>query len=117
MDDCISGERNLELAKVRADELEVVLNRGGFSLKGVAFSGQKPPESLSDDAETTTVFGHKWYTEEDNISLNLGDMIFAKKKRGKTPRDVAVNTVPDKLTCRHCVSKVAEVYDITGKVT
>ena len=81
VDDCISGERNLKLAKVRADELEVVLNRGGFSLKGIAFSGQKPPDSLSDDAETITVAGHKWYTEEDRISVNLGDMIFAKKKQ------------------------------------
>ena len=113
----VSGEANIKLAKKRADELELVLNRGGFSLKGVAFSGEKPPDSLSDDATTITVAGQKWHTEEDKISLNLGNMTFVKKKRGKTPDDAPVNIVPKKLTRRHCVSKVAEIFDLTGKFT
>ena len=97
--------------------MEAVLNRGGFSLKGVAFSGEKPPESLSNDAEIITVAGQKWYTEEDTLSLNLGDMTFVKKRRGKRPEGAIINVVPEKLTRRHCVSKVAEVFDITGKFT
>ena len=80
VDDCLSGERARELAYTGADELEVVLNKGGFSLKGVAFSGKKPPETLSEDGASIIVAGLKWFTEEDTISLNLGEMIFAEKE-------------------------------------
>ena len=51
VDNCISGEQSEREALKRADELEVVLNRGGFVLKGNTFSNQDPPESLSDDGE------------------------------------------------------------------
>ena len=117
VDDCLSGERSKEMAYKRADQMEVVLNRGGFSLKAISFSGKKPPEELSDDGESIVVAGIKWFTEEDKISLNLGEMIFAKKKRGRKPKDVLINVVPEKLTRRDCVAKVAEVYDLLGKFT
>ena len=39
----------------RSDELEIVLNRGGFSLKGVTFSHQKPNKKLSVDGESINV--------------------------------------------------------------
>ena len=51
------------------------------------------------------------------ISLNLGDLTFTKKRRGRKPRDALVNTVPNNLTRRGCVAKVAEVYDLLGKFT
>ena len=116
VDDCLSEERARELAYTRADELEVVLNKGGFSLKGVAFSGKKPPETLSEDGVSIIVAGLKWFTEEDTISSNLGEMIFAKKQRGKKPKNIT-NGIPEKLTRRQCVSKVAEVFDLLGKFT
>lgn len=52
VDDCMTGEDSQELALQRADELELVLNRGGFSLKGVTFSHQKPLEKLSADGHS-----------------------------------------------------------------
>ena len=33
VDDCLSGAQNLKDAMIRADQIELVLNRGGFSLK------------------------------------------------------------------------------------
>ena len=57
VDDCISGERSLEEAHHRADELEIVMNKGGFTLKGFTFSGSPPLESLSDDGESIFVGG------------------------------------------------------------
>ena len=33
VDDCLSGAQNLKHAMIRADQIELVLNRGGFSLK------------------------------------------------------------------------------------
>ena len=38
VDDGLSGAQNLKDAVIRADQIELVLNRGGFSLKGVTFS-------------------------------------------------------------------------------
>ncbi|MEM7375648.1 MAG: hypothetical protein AAF587_44055 [Bacteroidota bacterium] len=40
---------------------------------------------------------------------------FAKKYRGRKP--VSITSVPVNLTRRQCVSKVAELYDITGLIT
>ena len=37
VDDCISGQQSEREALKRADELEVVLNRGGFVFKGITF--------------------------------------------------------------------------------
>ena len=59
VDDCISGEQSEKEALKRADELEVVLNRGGFVLKGITFSNQDPPESLSNDGKSINAAGMK----------------------------------------------------------
>ena len=82
VDDCISSEQSEREALKRADELEVVLNRGGFVLKGITFSNQDPPESLSGDGESINVAGMKWFPKDDVISLDIKDMTFAKKIRG-----------------------------------
>ena len=58
----------------------------------------------------------KWFPKEDMVSLDIGELNFAKKARGKKPvkgRD----TIPFNLTRRQCVSKVAELFDLTGKIT
>ena len=46
VDNCSSGEENVEKALQRADELELVLNRSGFTLKGITFTGGDPPSTL-----------------------------------------------------------------------
>ena len=116
VDNCISGEQSEREALKRADELEVVLNRGGFVLKGITFSNQDPPESLSDDGKTINVAGMKWFLKDDIISLDNKDINFAKKIREGKPTTTN-NIIPSKLTRRDCVSKVCEIFDITGKIT
>ena len=37
VDDCITGEDGIDLSHHQANELEIVLNRGGFNLKGFSF--------------------------------------------------------------------------------
>ena len=117
VDDGYSGASSTDEAYRKADDLEVVLSRGGFSLKGVAFSGEPPPDSMSDDGESMILAGFRWFTESDTISLNLKDLVFSKKQRGKRPAAAEVNIIPSKLTRRHCVAKVAEIYDLLGKFT
>ena len=116
VDDCLSGEESMKKAMLRADQLELVLNRGGFSLKGVTFSGTDPPSKLSKDESSINVAGMKWLPKDDVVSLDISELNFAKKQRGKKPIK-SQNIIPQHLTRRHCVSKVAEVFDLTGKVT
>ena len=116
VDDCLSGEENEQKALERADQVELVLNRGGFSLKGVTFSGKEPPNTLTADNTTINVAGMKWFPKEDMLSLDISELNFAKKQRGKKPAQHQ-NQIPEKLTRRHCVSKVAEIFDLTGKIT
>ncbi|XP_066926194.1 uncharacterized protein [Clytia hemisphaerica] len=116
VDDCISGESSITRARERADELETVVNRGGFQLKGVSFSGENPLENLSEDGECLIVAGLKWLPKHDLLSLNVGDLNFAKRQRGKKP-EAKSNVIPNVLTKRHCASKVGEIYDLLGKTT
>ena len=101
---------------LRADQLELVLNRGGFSLKGVTFSGTDLPSKLSKDESSINVAGMKWLSKDDVVSLDISELNFAKKQRGRKPIK-SQNIIPQQLTRRHCVSKVAEIFDLTGNVT
>lgn len=94
VDDVITGEVDNVTAHIRADQLELVLNQGGFKLKGIAFSGQNPPETLSDNGETIFVGGMKWFTKSDELSLNISELNFARKSRGKNQQ------LPSKLSHR-----------------
>ena len=117
VDDCISGQNNQEDLRILTDDLEVVLNKGGFQLKGITVSGHKPPSNLSSDEVSVGVGGMKWYPEGDFLMLNIKDELnFSRKIRGKKSV-VHVGEIPDNLTRRDCVGKVAEIFDPLGKVT
>ncbi|XP_066928171.1 uncharacterized protein [Clytia hemisphaerica] len=116
VDDCISGAASLEMASQRADEMELIVNRGGYKLKGITLSGENPNENLSDDGKSLVVAGLKWFPKDDVILLNIGELNFAKRKRGRKP-PVSDNSIPERLTKRHCASKVGEIYDLLGKMT
>ena len=38
-----------------ADEIQIILSRGGFTLKGFTFSGESPTESLSGKIKASTL--------------------------------------------------------------
>ena len=116
VDDCLSGEENVEKALQKADELELVLNRSDFTLKGIIFTGGDPPSALSADNSSVNVAGMKWLPKEDLLVLNIGELNFAKKQRRKKPLQHQ-NITLSKLTRRNCVSKVAEIFDLTGEIT
>ena len=85
VDDCLSGEENVKKASKRADELELVLNCGGFTVKGITFTGGDPPKALSTDDSSVNVAGMKWFPKKDLIALGIGELNFAKKQCGKKP--------------------------------
>ena len=49
VDDCLSGDDSYDEVCKSTDGLKLVLNRGGFDLKGFTFSGFDPPDHLSND--------------------------------------------------------------------
>ena len=58
----------------------------------------------------------KWFPNEDVLALEIGELNFAKKQRGKKLLQHQ-NIIPSKLTRRNFVSKVAEIFDLIGKIT
>ena len=61
VDDCISGESSISAAHSRADELQHTVNKSGFRLKGITFSGSNPPPDLTDDRISIAVGGMNWF--------------------------------------------------------
>ena len=94
---------------IRADQIELVPSRGRFSLKGVTFSGKDPPATLMIDEVSINVAGMRWFPKEDLLSLDISELNFVKKCRGKKPSQQQ-NIIPANITRRHCVLKVSEIY-------
>ncbi|XP_066917852.1 uncharacterized protein [Clytia hemisphaerica] len=115
VDDCLSGDQTLPKVINTADRLETVVNNGGFTLKGFTFSCQDPIKKLSKDSHSVSVAGLKWYPKEDTLSIDVQDLNFAKKYRGRKP--TSISDIPTNLTRRQCSSKLGELYDISGIVT
>ena len=67
------------------------------------------------DSVSTLLVLIKWYPKEDYIQLDIGDLNFAGRLRGRKVIDESSTKIHDMLTRRHCVSKVAGVFDLTGK--
>ena len=63
----------MQTAFTRTDEMELVMNRGGFHLKGVTFSGEDPPANLTDDGKSILVSGMKWFPKTDQLALNISE--------------------------------------------
>ena len=116
VDDCITGAFSTEMAYKNADELTLVLKKGGFNLKGVTFSGRKPMMELTSDGSSINVAGCKWFPENDSIRLDISELNFSKRVRGKKNPN-ADNKIPEVITRRHCVGKVSEIFDLTGRIT
>ena len=79
VDDVATGEASPEAAAKLADDLEIAVSRGGWTLKGITLSHQAPREDLSADGESINVAGLKWYPQEDTVSLDVSELNFAKK--------------------------------------
>ena len=114
MDDSFDGNRTYDETVKLTDDLQTVLSKGGFTLKGVTYSGHDPPEHLcNEDKVSVNVAGHKWFSKTDKYSLNIGDQHFGKKVRGK----ISVQSViPEKFSRRDCAGRVGEVFDLIGRI-
>ena len=124
VDDCASGatvfhdgtlshESSYDHAREITDDLQTVLNKGNFNLKGITFSGYDPPDHLSnDDKESVNVFGIKWFPKADVLNLNIRDFI---SRKGKKRTSDAGKSLDSNLTRRLCASRVGEIFDLNGR--
>ena len=97
VDDCLSGSSTETSALKLSDELKIVVNRCGFSLKSFTFSGYPPCDSLSNDSESVGVAGLRWYPEDHKVALDISEFNFSRKYCGKKSSN-KINTIPSKVT-------------------
>ena len=116
VDDCFSGDTSEEGVREKTDELCIALSKGGFDLKGFALSKEDPPEHLSHDGKSVLVGGLKWFPKEDTFTVKTSDLNFSRKNRGRKSLQLK-GIIPEKITKRDCVGKVAEIHDPLGRVT
>ena len=64
---------------------------------------------------SVNVAGMKWFSKEDKIALNIGELNFEKKKRGKK-LSIVKGLIPQEFTRRDRVGKVAEIFDWDDKI-
>ena len=117
VDDCLSGEDTLDNAHQSANNMEASVLNGGYKLKEFTFSGSPPPSDMSVDGKFIRVMGIKWDPEEDLIQLDISELNFSKKQRGRKSDTEEAKKIPSILTHSICLSKVCEIYDIVGLVT
>ena len=58
----------------------------------------------------------KCFPESDLLALDTSELNFGRKERGRKSNEL-LDKIPETLTRRQCVGKVAEVFDILGRVT
>ena len=112
VDDCLTGQ-NSDISY----QLRIVLKNGGFNLKGFTFFGEPPIENLSEDGESISCAGLKWFTKRDELQLVIRELNFSKKISGTKKTSDETERIPETLTRCQVVGNVAEVFDLCGRFT
>ena len=112
-----ASSQNSDISYQRADELSIVLKNGGFNLKGFTFSGEPRIKNLSEDGESISCAGLKWFSKRDELQLVFRELNFSKKVRGKKKTSDETERIPEKLTRCQVVGKVAKVFVLCGRFT
>ena len=106
---------------------EEVLERIKMEIKGWGITGENPPEQLSDDGISIGFAGMTFLPGIDSFKLNISNLHFGKKKRGKYAQNLEIfeeethgsveKFVEGKtITRRTCTSVCARIYDLVGKL-
>ena len=88
-----------------ADEIQIILSRDCFTLKGFTFSGESPTESLSGDNKSINIAGMKWYPEDGKLELDITELNFNKKHRGKKLQSLERNAIPNQCDLHELVTR------------
>ena len=88
------GKDSLQECYTLADQLNIVVKRGGLKLKNFAFTSVIPDSSISSDNIIIDIAGMKWETVADELGLNITPLNFGKKYRGKKPNSPESFQIP-----------------------
>lgn len=123
VDDILAGAQSAEARDEQIRQVQECLKAGGFTMKYIAKSGEKPPVKASANGRTVGCLGLSWDTKEDTIQLAFDEDFFIKKLRGqkavldlnlKDPASLNKALTQDLLTRAGILSRVAELYDPCG---
>ena len=111
VDDCLSGEASKKARDEATEQLQQCLGKASFTFKGFTNSGEDPDSKVSNDGQSIGVAGMKWFSKGDFLMLNVGEMIFSRKVRGRR-----VHFSSKYPTVTDCASIVAQLFDPIGLV-
>ena len=123
VDDILSGADSDEDVEDQIHQTGECLKAGGFSMKYIARSGNKPPPKASNDGRVIGCLGLAWDTETDTLSLAFNEDFFLKRIKGQKPmpdlnlKDAAnlnIALASNLMTRAGILSRVAELYDPCG---
>ena len=123
VDDINAGADTLEDREAQIDDVGEVLARGGFRLKYVVRSGEKPCEKASPDGSALKLLGYRYTPEPDHLSPGFTEVNPNRKIRGvKKPNEIAPTSPGEalqilkgtKITRKVVMSLIAEFYDPLG---
>ena len=123
VDDVLSGADSEEELEEQIRQTQECLKAGGFTMKYIARSGQKPPPKASADGVHVGCLGLAWNTESDTLSLGFNEDFFLKRLKGQKPPpnislkdSLALNEalINNLITRAGILSRVAELYDPCG---
>ena len=126
VDDCNSSVSTKEEVETIKTNMPGFMRRHGFPIKGLACSGEAPPDELSEDGISVNVAGYKWRPEKDELKIITPKIFIGKKNKGRyAPGTKFFN---DEVTLENItnffdgtvvnleliISKTAELYDPLG---
>ena len=125
VDDGVPGRDEEKLLIQALEEVEIILNMIGFSLKCTTRSRQSEElnKKASSDGISIGIAGYNWKPKTDKIGLAMKECNFNPNIRGaKAPNkhkvvkgeDIDDEIFPQELTRAQVVGKVAELFDLIG---
>ena len=123
VDDILTGHNDKEKVRNQIHDVREAIAKGGFPLKFIVQSGEKPCSEASADGETVKALGLKYDPVRETYGPGFEEVNFNRKSRGakapnpfpvKNPEDVSRLLSSKNISRRMVISKLAEVYDPIG---
>ena len=115
MDDIVDSVHSDAQAKQLTKEIETVLDKGGFKIKGWFYSNDKTANEMAlepnqQTPSTEKVLGVIWSTDKDQFRFKV-KLDFATTKAKGCDKE---NPIPGEITKRIILSQINRVYDPLG---